>query len=148
MTFDCHNHGNDLWLLLEKNGDFGRRRNLLFAVDIMSIYQYSFLKSTKEVFNVQGPWHSLNMCYMYWWQFPGLNCQKCLLRPQVTERRCPLNGGCQVTLLWTIMGNMFRECHGPCTLKTSFVDFRKEYWYMLIISTAKSKFLRLPKSPF
>ena len=86
--------------------------------------------------------------YMYWWQFPGLNCQKCLLRPQVTERRCPLNGGCQVTLLWTIMGNMFRECHGPCTLKTSFVDFRKEYWYMLIISTAKSKFLRLPKSPF
>jgi hypothetical protein len=84
--------------------------------------------------------------YMYWWQFWGLNCQKCLLRPQVTERRCPLNGGCQVTLLWTIMGNMFRECHGPCTLMTSFVDFRKEYWYMLIISTAKSKFLL--KSPF
>jgi hypothetical protein len=35
--------------------------------------------------------------------------------------------GCQVmiwkTCLWTIVGNMFGECHAPCTLKNSFLDF-------------------------
>jgi hypothetical protein len=27
---------------------------------------------------------------------------------------------------WTLVGNVFRECHAPCTLKTSFVDLKKE----------------------
>ena len=38
-----------------------------------------------------------------------------------------LMGGCLViiwkTLQWTIVGNMFGECHAPCMQKTSFVDF-------------------------
>jgi hypothetical protein len=28
---------------------------------------------------------------------------------------------------WTIEGNMFGDCHVPCTPKPFFVDFRKEY---------------------
>ena len=28
---------------------------------------------------------------------------------------------------WTIGGNMFGDCHVPCTLKPFFVDFGKEY---------------------
>jgi hypothetical protein len=27
---------------------------------------------------------------------------------------------------WTIVDNVFGECHAPCTLKTSFVDFEIE----------------------
>jgi hypothetical protein len=41
-----------------------------------------------------------------------------------------LMAGCQVIIrkacTWTIVGNMFGECHAPSTLKTSFVDFEKE----------------------
>jgi hypothetical protein len=28
---------------------------------------------------------------------------------------------------WTIEGNMFGDCHVPCTPKPFYVDFRKEY---------------------
>jgi hypothetical protein len=40
-------------------------------------------------------------------------------------------GGCQViiwkTWPWTIVGNMFGECHIPCMLKASFLDFENKY---------------------
>jgi hypothetical protein len=46
------------------------------------------------------------------------------------DRGCPVDWGCQViirkTRPWTIVGNVFGECHAPCTFKTSFIDFVKE----------------------
>ena len=39
-------------------------------------------------------------------------------------------GDCRIiirtSLPWTTMCNVFRECHAPCPLKTSFVDFEKK----------------------
>lgn len=42
--------------------------------------------------------------------------------------QCAPTGGCQIMIryTWTIMGKMFGECHDPCTLNTSFVDFEKQ----------------------
>jgi len=27
---------------------------------------------------------------------------------------------------WSVVGNMFGECHAPCMLKTCFVDLKKK----------------------
>ena len=52
----------------------------------------------------------------YWWRFPWLKPTKLL------------NGTVRGVWAWpwTLVGNVFRECHAPCTLKTSFVDLKKE----------------------
>ena len=62
--------------------------------------------------------------------FSGLDPQRGLAHPQVANRRCPLDRGCQVVLQkawpWTTVGNMFGECYAPCTLQISFVATTKD----------------------
>ena len=51
--------GNNVWPLLEKYGEVDRdHTNLVFCSGYNA---YTFLKSTEEVFYVQGAWHSVNM---------------------------------------------------------------------------------------
>jgi len=42
----------------------------------------------------------------------------------------PLDGGYQVIIRkawpWTMVGNVFWQCHASCSLNTSFVDFERE----------------------
>ena len=49
---------------------------------------------------------------------------------QVADRGGPLVGGCQVIIRkawsWTIVGDVFGECHAPCTSNTPFVVFEEE----------------------
>ena len=60
----------------------------------------------------------------------GSNPQSSSARSQVADKRIPLGGGCHVMIQkgwpWTIVGNVFGECHTPCTLKNSFCRFRKK----------------------
>ena len=48
---------------------------------------------------------------------------------RVADRGSLLDGGLSdyytESWPWTIVGNMFRECHTPCMLKTSLVDLKK-----------------------
>jgi len=62
-------------------------------------------------------------------EVPSSQC--CLVRSSVADREFLLMRGCQLIIrkAWprTIVGNVFGECHAPYILKTSFVDFGKEY---------------------
>jgi hypothetical protein len=49
--------------------------------------------------------------------------------------------------LWTIAGNMFGECHIPCMLKASFVDFEKKVGAFCNCYKRLS-FSSLPNSPY
>jgi hypothetical protein len=66
------------------------------------------------------------------WRFPGLKLLKLLSTcTSLADVGSPLDkSDCQViiqkTWSWTIVGNSFGEYHTPCTLKTSFVDLKKE----------------------
>lgn len=70
----------------------------------------------------------------------------CPVHPQVADRGNSLPEGYQVILrkawLWTIVGNVLRECHGPRMKKDPSVEFEKEY---ALVSLQKAKFfLHLP----
>jgi hypothetical protein len=43
-----------------------------------------------------------------------------------SQQDYPLSGWKAKVWSWTIVGNVFEECHAPCMLKTSFEDFEKE----------------------
>jgi hypothetical protein len=43
---------------------------------------------------------------------------------------------------WTIMGNVFGQCHAPCTLKSSCVVFGKEY--DIVSATKKNNKILIP----
>ena len=49
---------------------------------------------------------------------------------------------------WTIVGNMIGECHTPCTLNTSFIDFTKEYVHDVAVPKSKLSFSTKPSIPF
>jgi len=60
----------------------------------------------------------------------GANTQNCPTRPLVVDWGALLMTGCQVIThnAWpcTMASNVFVECHAPCSLNNSFVDFAKE----------------------
>jgi hypothetical protein len=90
----------------------------------------------------QYAWHMIEQR----WRFPGLKpTEPCSVRPQMVDRGALSMESCQVIIRkawpWNIVYNMFWECHAPCTLNTSFVDFEKQYG-MCIIATTKDYIFR------
>jgi hypothetical protein len=61
----------------------------------------------------------------YWCRFQGL-----LWASLGGGQEGPYQRGCQViiriALPWSIVGSILEECHAPCKLNISYVDFEKE----------------------
>jgi hypothetical protein len=59
----------------------------------------------------------------------GSNPQSCPVS-RVADKGSPLYWGFHVIIRkaksWTIVGNVFGECHNLCTLNTSYVDLEKK----------------------
>ena len=95
--------------------------------------------------------HCLSFCPFSVWQLiPGeghkvANPQSWSGRPRVTIRGrhlyWRLSGYNTENSFLIIVGNLFGDCHAPCTIKTSFVDFEKK---MRIVAVTKEYIVRPP----